>query len=39
MAVEFVFSPPGKAIRLVGFSKKIGSQDSKKEEDDKKMYV
>jgi len=39
MGVEF-FSPSGKAIRLVVFSKKeIGSQDSRQGEDDKKMYV
>jgi len=36
MGVEFVFPPSGKAIRLVVFSEKIGSQDSRQEEDDKK---
>jgi hypothetical protein len=30
MAVEFVFSPSGKAIRLVGFSKKMDLKRAKK---------
>jgi hypothetical protein len=36
MGVEFVFPPSGKVIRLVVFSEKIGSQESRQEEDDKK---
>jgi hypothetical protein len=39
MGVEFVSPPSGKAIRLVVFSEKIGSQDSRQEKDEKKMYV